>query len=276
METKKLIIMLFAALYTLPTMAAKIKGNGHVITKEIPVEAFDVMRLNASLEFNSSSLSNWIKGEKETFPAVHYSQEESRTLKIKMDENLFSHLFIEVSAGCLSIRTDSHEQLVPTCLTIEAGSKQLNKLLIGGSLDFVLESSLSGGDLEISISGAGDVSMKKPVRKDKVQITVIGSGDIAMRDLKCTSFAARLSGSGDLSLSGTAAEADYHSSGSGDIDAYGFQVDKLVCTTTGSGDIEAYAVKTLKARSSGSGDIHYRGPAQVEKSETGSGDIEKH
>lgn len=276
MRTKKLLIVLLAAVCSLPVMGAKIKGNGHVITKEIPVESFEAMRLNVSLQFNSSGLSNWIKGEKETFPAVHYNQQESRVLKVKMDENLFSHLFIEVSAGCLSIRTDSHEQLVPTRLTIEAGSKQLNQLFIGGSLDFVLESSLSGGDLEISISGAGDVSMKKSVRKDKVQLIVTGSGDIAMRDLKCSSFAARLTGSGDLSLAGTAAEADYHTSGSGDIDAYGFQVDELVCITTGSGDIDAYAVKTLKAKSSGSGDIHYRGPARVEKSETGSGDIEKH
>lgn len=268
--------MLLAALCSLPGMAAKIKGNGHVITKEIPVEAFDAMQLNVSLQFNSSGLSHWIKGEKETFPAVHYSQQESRVLKVKMDENLFSHLFIDVSSGCLSIRTDAHEQLVPTQLTIEAGSKQLNKLLIGGSLDFVLESPLSGGNLEISISGSGDVSMKKAVREDNVQITVTGSGDVAMSDLKCNSFATRLTGSGDLSLSGTAAEADYHTSGSGDIQANGFQVDELVCTTTGSGDIHAYAVKTLKAKSSGSGDIHYRGPARVEKSETGSGDIYKH
>lgn len=265
-----------AALCILPAHAGKIKGNGNIVTKEIAVGSFNALQLKASIEFNSSSIRDWVKGNEKKFPALFYRQEQSRVVKVQMDENLFSHLSVEVSGECLTIRTKEHEYLVPTYLKIEAGSKELKKIGITGSLDFILESPLSGGDLEITISGSGDVSMKKPVRKDDVKLSISGSGDVGMHDLKCASFTTKITGSGDVSLKGTAQTAYYKITGSGDIDAYGFHVDQLECIVSGSGDIEAYAVKTLKAKSSGSGDISYRGPARVDKSSTGSGDIEKH
>lgn len=273
MKTKGLIFMLLA-LCILPAKAERIKGNGNIVTKEIRVGVFDAIQIKASIEFNSG-LGDWIRRDNKTFPALRYRQTESRVLTVQMDENLFSHLRMEVSGGCLTIQTGQREQLVPTYLKIEAGSKELKSLKISGSLDFILESSLSGESLEISISGSGDVTMKRPVRLDEVRLSITGSGDVAMHDLRCTSFTGKVSGSGDISLKGKAQTAEYKSTGSGDIDAYGFQVDELICTTSGSGDIDAYAVKTLKAKSSGSGDISYRGPAKVEKSSTGSGDIEK-
>lgn len=274
MKTKRFIFLVLAALCVLPAYAGKIKGNGKIVTKEIAVGAFDAVQLKASIEFNTG-LSNWIKGNNKAFPALHYRQQESRIVKVKMDENLFSHLNVEVRDRCLTLRTKEHEQLVPTYLQIEAGSEELKKIRITGSLDFVLGSRLSGGDLEIIISGSGDITMNKPVRQQHIKLSISGSGDVAMRDVECTSFIAKLSGSGDVSLGGAAREGEYKITGSGDIDAYGFRVDNLQCSVSGSGDIEAYAVKTLKARSNGSGDISYRGTAQVDKSSTGSGDIEK-
>lgn len=274
MKTKGLILLLLA-LCILPAKAERIKGNGNIVTKEITVGAFDAIQLKASIEFNTSTLTSWLKRDNKAFPALYYRQTESRVLTVQMDENLFSHLRMEVFGGCLTIQTAPREQLIPTCLKIEAGSKELKNLKISGSLDFILESSLSGGNLEISISGSGDVILKRPVRLDDVRLSITGSGDVEMQDLRCTAFTGKVSGSGDISLKGKAQTAEYKSTGSGDIEAYGFQVDELTCTTSGSGDIDAYAVKTLKAKSSGSGDISYRGPARVEKSSTGSGDIQK-
>lgn len=274
MKTKGFIFLVLAAFCILPAYAGKIKGNGKVVTKEIAVGAFDAVQLKASIEFNSG-LRDWIKGNDKVFPALHYRQQGSRIVKVKTDENLFSHLTVEVRDRCLTIRTKEHEHLVPTYLQIEAGSDELNKIKITGSLDFVLESRLSDGDLEINVSGSGDITMSKPVRKRHIKLSISGSGDVSMRDVECVSFIAKTTGSGDVSLRGAAREGEYKITGSGDISAYGFRVDDLYCSVSGSGDIEAYAVKTLKARASGSGDISYRGPARVDKSSTGSGDIEK-
>jgi len=85
-----------------------------------------------------------------------------------------------------------------------------------------------------------------------------------------------MSGSGDITLNGTAKNFEATISGSGDIKAYGLEADNVEATVSGSADIKVTANKMLKARVSGSGDISYRGnPTKVDTKASGSGDISK-
>ena len=85
-----------------------------------------------------------------------------------------------------------------------------------------------------------------------------------------------MSGSGDITLSGTTKDFDATISGSGDIEAYNLEADNVSATVSGSADIQVTAKKSIKARVSGSGDISYRGnPEKVDTKTSGSGDISK-
>lgn len=140
-----------------------------------------------------------------------------------------------------------------------------------------------------------------------------GSGTIDVQGVEGASFAADLSGSGDITAIGSASRLDLsisgsgnatlgaleaqdvriEISGSGNIEAYGkterlavsipgsgnVRADRLVARDvnadiSGSGDIRAWAVDRLAADISGSGEIAYGGnPRRVEKDVRGSGEI---
>jgi hypothetical protein len=144
-------------------------------------------------------------------------------------------------------------------------------------------------------------------------VELSGSGTIDVRDVQGASFAADLSGSGDIALSGKPARLDLsisgsgearldrleaqevriELSGSGDIEANGktdrldislpgsgdVRADRLVARTaqvdiSGSGDVRVWASGSLTAEVSGSGDIAYAGnPHQLDTNVSGSGEI---
>jgi hypothetical protein len=140
-----------------------------------------------------------------------------------------------------------------------------------------------------------------------------GSGTIDVQGVEGASFAADLSGSGDITLNGkatrldldisgsgstrfdglTAHEVCVELSGSGDIEASGktdrldvsipgsgnVRLDHLVARDayidiSGAGDVRVWAVDSLVADISGSGNIAYGGnPHQVRKDVSGSGEV---
>jgi hypothetical protein len=144
-------------------------------------------------------------------------------------------------------------------------------------------------------------------------VELSGSGTIDVQDVQGASFAAGLSGSGEIALSGKPARLDLSISGSGaakldrleardvrvdlsgsgDVEANGkterldvsipgsgdAQLNRLVARDvhvdiSGSGDVEVRAVDSLAAEISGSGEIEYAGnPRRVEKDVSGSGEI---
>ena len=105
-------------------------------------------------------------------------------------------------------------------------------------------------DLELRISGSGDVQMGNAGKSD---ISISGSGDLIGGDF--ASMEMSVSGSGDAEINNIAGFAHIHSSGSGDI-----AVDRieggLDYRGSGSSDFEAdYVSGDLSASSSGSGDL---------------------
>ena len=133
--------------------------------------------------------------------------------------------------------------------------------------------------LEISIEGS--YSTKSPLViylampvLDKGQI--IGSGDMIISDVTKDKVALTISGSGDITASGSVGVLEAVVSGSGDLNLKKLQAEYVNVTINGSGAAEVWANQSISAQVNGSGDILYIGnPTSVDTHVNGSGDITK-
>jgi Flp pilus assembly secretin CpaC len=92
-----------------------------------------------------------------------------------------------------------------------------------------------------------------------------------------TAVMAAISGSGDIDISGKAAEFDAVVTGSGDIDAALLNATQAKANITGSGDIKIHAKNLLTVKIVGSGDVMVnKDVATVNKKVIGSGEVSKY
>lgn len=105
-------------------------------------------------------------------------------------------------------------------------------------------------------------------------LTLSGSGNILVSGLSGDRLVVRLSGSGTLSGSGSAARLDVAVPGSGSVEFIPVEARDVRASVSGSGSIFVTATRRLDASVSGSGAIVYAGnPGAVTKNVTGSGAI---
>ncbi|WP_420601013.1 head GIN domain-containing protein [Flagellimonas sp.] len=127
----------------------------------------------------------------------------------------------------------------------------------------------------VALSGSGDIVGKTTLKSDNFDARMSGSGDISL-SVDAQNVKAALSGSGDINLEGKTTDLDIQVSGSGDVKAYELEAEFVSAQVSGSADIRVTANQAIDARVSGSGDIHYRGnPKKINTKSSGSGDISK-
>jgi hypothetical protein len=105
-------------------------------------------------------------------------------------------------------------------------------------------------------------------------VTITGSGDIEARNVLAGKFAARITGSGDLKVSGKANELEADITGSGDMSLFDLATRRADVTINGSGDVQVSPSEVLKARVAGSGDVRYRGSPHTDVHVSGSGTVQ--
>ena len=104
------------------------------------------------------------------------------------------------------------------------------------------------------------------------ELTLAGGGNIVADGIETQSLTVTLSGSGNLTGSGTAGSLGVTLSGSGNAWFTGLVADDVHAVLSGSGNIFVTASKSLAASIPGSGTIVYAGnPHDVTKDVTGSG-----
>lgn len=126
----------------------------------------------------------------------------------------------------------------------------------------------------INLSGSGNIDVKGVVKSTDVSTTLSGSGGIALT-VDATNYSATISGSGEIKARGKADNAKINVNGSGDFDGDGLRTNVTSAKVSGSGDITVTADKALDAAMSGSGNIRYNGAASVKSTKSGSGRISK-
>lgn len=128
----------------------------------------------------------------------------------------------------------------------------------------------------IDLNGSSDVHCASNFSSSNMDIRVSGSGNVFFKGNVSESMNANISGSGGINLegSGSCKSGKYTISGSGDIQAEWLKVDNLSCDISGSGSQHVYAVKTLNVTISGSGKVYYRGNPSINSNISGSGKIQ--
>ena len=252
-----------------------VKGNGDIITKEISVRDYSAIKVGSTaMGYSDSWFSLFSRGGNPSY-VFGYTQGESASLRITIDENLYPYINVQVKNEELSISTENGTQLSPTRFKIEGTSKKLEKIQMSGCMDFVLRSALSGDDLEIIATRGSDVKMEKPVNVSNCIIEATSGSDIIINDLTTRIIRGRASGGSDLKLTGKAENGEYSASGGSDIKAYDLILNQLECSASGGSDIYTHVTDYIKASASGGSDVHYKGSARSDTSTSGGSDIIK-
>jgi len=229
---------------------------------------------------------------------VYLRQGSPQKVEVEAKQDVLGNLLTEVSNGKLkiSMKTQSGKwiwynsnscNIYITAENIDAidvsGSGNLTVLTpltgtnlalkVSGSGDLKAELALTG-DLDLGVSGSGDVSVKGKFRNLKGAVS--GSGDVELTADVSSRAVIDISGSGDIRLSGKAAVLEAGISGSGDLSADQFEADSGKVRISGSGDAQVFVKNDLDASTSGSGDITYKGnPTRVSTHNSGSGSVNK-
>jgi len=151
---------------------------------------------------------------------------------------------------------------------VSLGNAGRSDISVSGSGDISFE---NAGPVEVSISGSGDLEADTV---ESLVLSVSGSGDAQIQEV--TGFAEiKSSGSGDVEIDDINGGLDYRGSGSSDFDA-DYVAGDLTIKTTGSGEvsIDDGDVKTLFIAASGSTNVDYDGKSvDAEASARGSSDV---
>lgn len=246
---RKTLFLYLIAFLAFSTIAAEnfktIKGDGNIVTKEIPISEYTQLKIGGNIE-------------KSVF---NYSQKESHpSVQLTIDSNLLPYLKIQVENGCLIINTRNNERLLPTRLIINSQSVELNKAQIDGTYRFIFQTGLNAKSLELTAGGATDVRSKQAIEvEENCKIQVSGVGKLNVDDLHCSDLSAEVKDCGELFLKGEAKSGEYKVVDAGKINAYEFVMEELDCHIDDSGEAKAHVTERLKGEISAAGVLQYKG-----------------
>lgn len=199
---------------------------------------------------------------------VYIIQDGLSEVEIEAESNLIPLIRTKIEGSALVIDTqDDLRNNYP--MKIYVHTEVVEVLRLSGS-GIIEASDLTTGDLEMDISGSGNMNFSGT--SEDVEVDISGSGSMGL-DLTCNSLNADISGSGDIEAAGTTESADLKISGSGSIHAYELLIQECNAKISGSGSMYLEVEDHLYANISGSGDIYYLGSPSLDIDISGSGSV---
>ena len=214
---------------------SKITGEGPVVTETRNVANFTGIDLRCSAD-------------------VYYKQDAAYKVEVNAQQNILDVLITEISNGKLVVRYKNDVSVKSDHkTTVVISSPEANSFRISGSGDIKTTGSLTPSNLNLDISG---------------------SGNILLTELTTGYIDANISGSGSIEASGGAiTEEKLNISGSGNIDFSNVAAIKTSTTTSGSGGTKVNVSERLTVTISGSGSVYYKGNPVVSVNISGSGKV---
>ncbi|MBL7793091.1 MAG: DUF2807 domain-containing protein [Saprospiraceae bacterium] len=208
-----------------------INGSGPIVSETITVPAFTGIDLRMSAK-------------------VFVRQGDDFEVTVEGKQNIIDELERDVHSGVWRIEIDRCTRDVGE-LNVFITMPDVTSLKISGSGEIISENTLLVDDIDLDISGSGDM-------------------DLA---LEADDISSRISGSGTLLLQGLADELDLNVSGSGDLRAFDLALRTADINISGSGDVEVFVSELLIVRITGSGDVFFKGDPTLDVTITGSGRV---
>jgi len=125
---------------------------------------------------------------------------------------------------------------------------------------------------QVTLAGSGDVMLGR-VEGASFAALVDGSGQVEIADLAVGQADLRITGSGDMVVSGTADNTEITVEGSGEVDGQSLSSTNGTITITGSGDASLDVTDRANISITGSGDVDVSGPGLCTVTTVGSGDV---
>jgi len=235
-------IVLIAALLSFTFSQAqwgnkKLKGNGNVTTETRSTSDYDAINCAGSFDY------------------ILVAGTEGK-ITLEGESNLLAYVITEVKNGKLIIKTEKGKNLDPS------NNKTIKITIPFKEIDYV------------SLSGSGDLWNKDKITSNNLEVSLSGSGDIIL-DVQTKDLTGKVTGSGDITLKGSTTNLKADVTGSGDFHGFDLKSVNTDVSVTGSGDAEVVCTGVFRARVTGSGDIEYRGnPSKEDTKVSGSGSIE--
>ena len=181
---------------------------------------------------------------------VEITQGAEQAVTVEGKSDIFDELDLDINNGVWTIRTEDCVRDVDD-LTFFITLPSWQEVKISGSGEIVSTNTLEVGDIELRISGSGEMDLA--LLADDVEVDITGSGKVF--------------------LEGEADELDLNISGSGDLRAFNLTAREGDINISGSGDAEVFITDRLDVRITGSGDVFYKGNPILDVSITGSGEV---
>lgn len=210
-----------------------VKGSGKVTTEARQI----------SEDFTNIEVSRGIE--------VEITQNSSKSVEVKADDNIINYIITKVEDGTLlitldkSIKNSSTKKVMITMPSIESlrtssgSSIESNNTLVVSKID--LRAS-SGSEINLSIEA---------------------------EDIKCES-----SSGSDITLEGKALKLETSSSSGSDIDAQNLLANDVVAKSSSGSSIEIHPILSLNAKVSSGGDIkYYKNPKVINKKTSSGGSV---
>lgn len=208
-----------------------VRGSGSVVTQELNLP-----------DFHSISLD---------VPAnVFITQGPVQRVRAEGYANILNQLRLTVRNGVWYIEFRDCVRNIDD-LNIYITIPEVRSLRNTATRDIVSENTIITDDLELILSGTGDIDI---------------AADAAQID-------ARISGTGKIYLEGESNRLNLESTGTGDMKAFRMETRQSDIRISGTGDAEVWVLDYLKVRITGSGDVYYKGNPQVDVSITGTGKV---
>ena len=181
---------------------------------------------------------------------VYIEQGEQQSITVEGKQNIIDRIELDVQNRIWEIETSRCVRDIDQ-LTFFITLPEIEFMKISGSGEIVSEDFLKTDDLELYISGSGDIDLG--VESDDIE--------------------SKISGSGKIKLEGVADDTRFEVSGSGDYETFDLESSTSRIEIRGSGDAEVTVLNELDIRITGSGDVFYKGNPTLNVQITGSGDV---
>lgn len=214
-----------------------VEGKGAIITRTLSVANFN--KVDLAMATN-----------------ITIKQGSSQEVKAIGQANIIDLISTSVSSDMWKITTKKDVNVRNYKLSFEITVPNLDKLLISGSGNAMVEDFKNQRNLTMEITGSGKIAFNKFEGIKLLNLLLKGSGSItANKDI--------------VSLTNLSVII----SGSGDYNGFPISTDDNIVKISGAGNVKLTANKTLKVTISGSGNVNYKGNPTITKNISSSGGI---
>ncbi len=162
-------------------------------------------------------------------------------------------------------------------INIIQGDTQSVEVIANSNIIHRVKTKVINGELRIYLDNNNyrDIDLEVNITVPSIKgIKNSGTGNISILDVNTTDdFNVYNSGTGDITIEGTANSLTIKNEGTGKFEGFLFTVDECDVRIIGSGDCEVNVLNELNVDIQGSGDVYYLGTPIIETYITGSGKI---